>query len=332
MMMAGLARTVSAIAVMAALALPAGADDDKKNSDLENIGNRNINKGSINFTSIEEEMQLGRGLAADIERETKLVTDPVITEYINRMGQNLVRNSDAEVPFTIKVIDSDEINAFALPGGFLYVNTGLILAADEEAELAGVLAHEIAHVTARHGTESQSKSQIVNLASIPLIFLGGVGGLAARQVAELAIPMTFLKFSRGAEEEADFPGAQYLHRTGYDPGAMITMFEKLQAQQKSTPGKVSGLFSTHPATEDRIGKTKETIANVLPIRDEYALTTSEFDRIKERLTSAENRGPSKDADRPSLRRRTRRPASEGEESGKGEDRPVLRRPGVTRGL
>ncbi len=322
-MISGLARSISALVVIAALAVPAGADD-KKNSDLENIGNRNINKGSINFTSIEEEMQLGRGLAADIERESRLVTDSVITEYVNRIGQNLVRNSDAEVPFTIKVIDSTEINAFALPGGYLYITTGLILAADEEAELAGVLAHEIAHVTARHGTESQAKSQIISLASIPLIFLGGVPGLAARQVAEFAIPMTFLKFSRGAEEEADYLGTQYMYRAGYDPAAMITMFEKLQAQQKSSPGKVSGLFSSHPATASRIEKTKETIVTVLPERDEYALTTSEFDRIKDRLTVAENRIPARDDDRPSLRRRTRRPNVSGKESAE-DDRPVLRR-------
>lgn len=322
-MISGLARSISALVVIAALAVPAGADD-KKNSDLENIGNRNINKGSINFTSIEEEMQLGRGLAADIERESRLVTDSVITEYVNRIGQNLVRNSDAEVPFTIKVIDSTEINAFALPGGYLYINTGLILAADEEAELAGVLAHEIAHVTARHGTESQAKSQIISLASIPLIFLGGVPGLAARQVAEFAIPMTFLKFSRGAEEEADYLGTQYMYRAGYDPAAMITMSEKLQAQQKSSPGKVSGLFSSHPATASRIEKTKETIVTVLPERDEYALTTSEFDRIKDRLTVAENRIPARDDDRPSLRRRTRRPNVSGKESAE-DDRPVLRR-------
>ncbi len=322
-MISRLARSISALVAIAALAVPAGADD-KKNSDLENIGNRNINKGSINFTSIEEEMQLGRGLAADIERDTRLVTDPVITEYVNRIGQNLVRNSDAEVPFTIKVIDSTEINAFALPGGYLYVNTGLILAAAEEAELAGVLAHEIAHVTARHGTESQAKSQIINLASIPLIFLGGVPGLAARQVAEFAIPMTFLKFSRGAEEEADYLGTQYMYRTGYDPAAMITMFEKLQAQQKSSPGKVSGLFSSHPATASRIEKTKETIVTLLPERDEYALTTSEFDRIKDRLTVAENHIPARDDDRPSLRRRTRRPDVAGEQPAE-DDRPVLRR-------
>ena len=190
--------------------------------------------------------------------------------------------------------------------------------------MAGVLAHEIAHVTARHGTESQAKSQIINLASIPLIFLGGVPGLAARQVAEFAIPMTFLKFSRGAEEEADYLGTQYMYRTGYDPAAMITMFEKLQAQQKSSLGKVSGLFSSHPATASRIEKTKETIVTLLPERDEYALTTSEFDRIKDRLTVAENHIPARDDDRPSLRRRTRRPDVAGEQPAE-DDRPVLRR-------
>jgi predicted Zn-dependent protease len=285
-MISWLARSISALVVIAALAVPAGADD--------------------------------------IEPETRLVTDPVITKYVNQIGQNLVRNSDAEVPFTIKAIDSTEINAFALPGGYLYINTGLILAADEEAELAGVLAHEIAHVTARHGTESQTKSQIINLASIPLIFLGVVPGLAARQVAEFAIPMTFLKFSRRAEEEADYLGTQYMYRTGYDPAAMITMSEKLQAQQKSSSGKVSGLFSSHPAKANRIEKTKETIVTVLPERDEYALTTSKFDRIKDRRTVAENRIPARDDDQPSLRRRTRRPNVSGKEPAE-DDRPVLRR-------
>src|SRR5207247_984498 len=151
------------------------------NSDVENIGNRNINKGSLNFFSLEKEIQLGRQLSADIERQVKLIDDPVINEYVNRVGQNLVRNSDAKVPFTIKVVESDEINAFALPGGFFYVNSGLILAADDEAELAGVMAHEIAHVAARHGTENESKGQIVQFATIPLIFMGGVPGYAIRQ-------------------------------------------------------------------------------------------------------------------------------------------------------
>src|SRR6187200_1185030 len=180
--------------------------EKKKNSDVDNIGNRNINKGSINFTSLEKEIALGRGLAAEVERQVKLIDDPTIIEYVNRVGQNLVRNSDAKVPFTIKVVESEEINAFALPGGFFYVNSGLITSADEEAELAGVMAHEIAHVAARHGTEQYTKGTIANYATLPLIFLGGGLGYGLYQAAGFLIPLKFLQFSRSAETEADFLG------------------------------------------------------------------------------------------------------------------------------
>src|SRR5438128_7298318 len=236
----------------------------KKNSDVENIGNRNINKGSINFISLEKEIQMGRQLAAEIERQVKLVEDPTINEYVNRVGQNLVRNSDAKVPFTIKVVDADEINAFALPGGFFYVNSGLILAADDEAELAGVMAHEIAHVAARHGTEQASKGQLLQFASIPLIFVTGGLGYGIQQAANLLVPLTFLKFSRGMEEEADYLGVEYLYKTGYDPSAMVRFFEKLQAKEKAKPGSVSKLFSTHPPTRHRIRKVEDTITTVVP--------------------------------------------------------------------
>jgi predicted Zn-dependent protease len=285
-------------------------DKDKKpkNSDVDNIGNRNINKGSLNFISLEKEIQLGRQLAAEIERQVKLIEDPTITEYVNRVGQNLVRNSDAKVPFTIKVVESDEINAFALPGGFFYVNSGLILAADDESELAGVMAHEIAHVTARHGTEQATKGQLLNFASIPLIFLGGVGGFAIRQAAGFLIPMQFLQFSRGAESEADYLGLQYLYKTGYDPGASVSFFEKLQAKESAKPGTISKMFSTHPPTGDRIEKTKKNIEAVLPDKDEYVVTTSEFQKIKTLLAQIENRRPTdEENNKPSLRRKTQRP-------------------------
>ena len=281
---------------------------NKKNSDVENIGNRNINKGSINFISLEKEIQMGRQLAAEIERQVKLVEDPTINEYVNRVGQNLVRNSDAKVPFTIKVVESDEINAFALPGGFFYVNSGLILAADDESELAAVMAHEIAHVAARHGTENASKAQMVNIASLPLIFLGGVGGFALRQAAGFLIPMQFLQFSRRAEAEADYLGVEYLYKTGYDPGAAVSFFEKLQARESARPGSVSKMFSTHPPTGDRIEMTKKNIEAVLPDKEQYVVTTSEFTKIKMQLAKFENERPSnQESNKPSLKRKTTRP-------------------------
>src|SRR5207253_86995 len=297
-----------------------------KNADIENIGTRDINKGNINFVSIDKEIALGRELARQVEQEQKLLKDPVINEYVNRVGQNIVRNSDAKVPFTIKVIDSDEINAFALPGGFFYVNSGLILAADDEAELAGVMAHEIAHVAARHGTEQQSKGQLVNYMAIPLIFVGGPIGYGIQQAANLLVPLTFLKFSRGMEEEADYLGVQYLYKTGYDPSAMVAFFEKLQAKEKATPGSMSNLFSTHPPTGDRIHKVENTITNILPPADQYVETTSEFDRVKTLLAKVENDRVPEDNNRPTLRRRTHTPDPIDDDSLPDDnDRPTLKR-------
>jgi beta-barrel assembly-enhancing protease len=290
--------------------------DKKKNSDVDNIGNRNINKGNINFISIEKEIALGRQLAAEIERQVKLIEDPTINEYVNRVGQNLVRNSDAKVPFTIKVVESDEINAFALPGGFFYVNSGLILAADDESELAGVMAHEIAHVAARHGTEQQSKAELINFASIPLIFMGGVGGFALRQAAGFLIPMQFLQFSRSHESEADYLGLQYLYATGYDPGAAVSFFEKLQAKESAKPGTISKMFSTHPPTGARIEASKKNIELVLPDKEQYVVTTSEFNQVKGLLAQLENSRPPEEANKPSLRRRTQRPDPNADEEPK----------------
>ena len=224
-------------------------------ADVDAIGNRNVGNG-INFYSLEREMALGKGLAQEVERSAKLVDDPVISEYVNRVGQNLVRNSDAKVPFTIKVIDSDAVNAFALPGGFFYVNSGLILRADSEAELALVMAHEIAHVAARHSTRQQTKGQLAQLATIPLIMLGPAGwaGYGIYQGLNFAIPLTFLKFSRGDEAEADYLGLQYMYKTGYDPNAFVSFFEKVQAEEKRRPGTIPTVFSTHPPTAGPRGK------------------------------------------------------------------------------
>ena len=298
------------IATLLTTAAFAGQDNKNnkkapKNSDVENIGTRDINKGNILPTmSLEKEVALGHQLAAQVERQAKLFNDPVVNEYVNRVEQNIVRNSDAKVPFTIRIIDSDEVNAFALPGGFLFVNTGLILAADQEAELAGVLAHETAHVAARHGAETASKEQAVSLASIPLIFVGGVAGVGARQAAGIAIPVSFLKFTRNQEAEADYLGAQYMYKAGYDPSAMLSFFEKLQAKEKAKPGTMSTLFTDHPPTAARIAAIKHEIEMILPNREQYVVSTSEFDTVKTRLMALENGRPTTDETRPTFKRRS----------------------------
>ena len=255
---------------------------DKKH-DPEEIGNRDVGNG-MNFYSIEKEIAIGRAMAEEVERQAKVIDDSIIAEYVNRVGQNLVRNSDAKVPFTIKVLDSDEVNAFALPGGFFFVNTGLILKADNESELAGVMAHEIAHVAARHGTRQASRGQLANIASFPLIFLGGWTGYGVRQGAGLAIPLGFLNFSRAFEREADYLGLQYLYKTGYDPTSFVDFFEKIQAMERRKPGSVSQLFSTHPLTDDRIRAAQEEIQKILVAKPQYVVNTSEFNHVRERLS------------------------------------------------
>jgi predicted Zn-dependent protease len=310
--------------------LPKATDvkHDGSRDDVSAIGNRHIGTGKSpgDWYSIESEIRMGKGYAMQIESGMKLVQDPVVTEYVNRIGQNLVRNSDAKVPFTIKVVDSDEINAFALPGGFFYVNSGLILAADEEAELAGVMAHEIAHVAARHATRQMTRGQIANIASIPLIFVGGGLGYALQSAASLALPMTFLKFSRGFEAEADYLGLQYMYATGYDPQAFIAFFEKVQAKEKKKPGSLSKAFSTHPQTPDRIEKSQEEIAKILPQRDQYVDDTSEFQVVKSRLATLENRHKVEDQkeNRPTLRRTTA-DSSQGDTKTNDDDRPTLKK-------
>jgi beta-barrel assembly-enhancing protease len=306
-----------------------------KNSkeDVDAVGNRGVGKG-INFYSIEREIGLGKQLAQEVERSSKLIDDPVITEYVNRVGQNLVRNSDAKVPFTIKVIDSDEVNAFALPGGFFYVNSGLILRAQEESELAGVMAHEIAHVCARHGTKQATKGDLIQIASIPAMIMlpYGWAGYGIYQGMNFLIPMTFLKFSRDAEREADFLGLQYMYKAGYDPNSYVTFFERIQADEKRRPGTIGKAFSTHPPTQDRIENTQKEIARILPSRPEYIVTSSEFDSVKGRLRNvmfarkAVDNGPGK----PTLRTRTeqtdkQKTSPTADPSSSDDDRPTLKR-------
>ncbi|MGC2111447.1 MAG: M48 family metallopeptidase [Candidatus Korobacteraceae bacterium] len=305
---------------------------------IDAIGNRNVgcNKGLGNWYSLDKQVAMGRSYSQQVEHGAKMVSDPVVTEYVNRIGQNLVRNSDAKVPFTIKVIDTDEINAFALPGGFFYVNSGLILAADNEAELAGVMAHEIGHVAACHVAREQTRGNIVNLASIPLIFVpGGWGVYEASQAAlSIGVPLTFMKFSRGFEAEADFLGMEYMYKAGYDPQSFISFFEKIEAQEKKKPGTLAKAFASHPMTPDRVASAQNEMKTVLPARDEYIVNTSEFDDVKSRLSSLENRhklqNDKDNKDRPTLRRATAdNPQGNGSGNTTGsqpdDDRPTLKR-------
>ena len=253
--------------------------------DIEAIGNRNIgcSRGFGNWYGLEHQIAMGKQYSARIESTSKLLHDPEVTEYVNRLGQELVRNSDAQVAFTIKVIDSDDVNAFALPGGFFYVDSGLIVTADNEAELAGVMAHEIAHVAACHAMRGHTRNQLMNIASIPLSMMTGPVGFAAYEAFTISRPFTFLKFSRGFEAEADFLGVQYMYRAGYDPQALTAFFEKVKAMEKSKQNMVARAFETHPQTSDRIEKTQNEINTLLPPEAEYKVDSSEFEEIKAKL-------------------------------------------------
>lgn len=308
---------------------------DGGKDDVDAIGNRKGvgGRGLGNWYSYEREIAMGKEYAQQIEASVKMVQDPQVTEYVNRVGQNLVRNSDAKVPFTIKVIDSDEINAMALPGGFFYVNTGLILAADNEAELAGVMGHEIAHVAARHATRQMTRGEWANFATLPLIFVGGGVGYAARFGASLLVPATFMKFSRSFESEADHLGVQYMYHAGYDPQQFVSMFEKMESLEKKKPGTIAKIFADHPPTGTRIEAVQKEIATILPPRESYIVSTSEFDEVKSRLAALENRrklDDSKDTNKPTLRRAgsnpdTNTPSSDKSDKKGDDDRPTLKR-------
>jgi predicted Zn-dependent protease len=319
-----------------ALAVPGSMfATDNPEKDPDQIGNRNVS-GKVNFYSIEKEIALGKQLANEVERQAKIINDPVIAEYVNRVGQNLVRNSDAKVPFTIKVIDSEEVNAFALPGGFFFVNSGLVMKADNEAELAGVMAHEIAHVAARHGTRQATRGEIAQLGTIPLIFLGGWTGYGLYQAASVLVPVGFLKFSRAFESEADMLGLEYMYKAGYDPTAFVDFFEKIETLEKRKPGTMAKVFSTHPPTDSRIQAAQKNIQELLKAKPEYVLTTSEFNDIRTRLMAMHNKRKidnTADPSRPTLRRA---PGSSGgpvgadgtgstTNSSDDDDRPTLKR-------
>jgi len=300
--------------------------------DVNAVGTRDIGgRGMGNWYSTETEIRMGKSYAMQLEKSVKFVTDPTVTEYVNRIAQNLVKNSDAKVPFTIKVIDSDEVNAMALPGGFMYVNSGLILTADDEAEMAGVIAHEISHVAAHHAVREQTRMNYAQLGTIPLIFIGGWTGYGIYEAAQIGIPLTFLQFSRGFEAQADFLGVQYMYRAGYDPQAFVTIFEKLENLEKTKPNLISKAFSSHPQTPDRIEATQKEIVTLLPPRAEYVVTTSEFDDVKARLARIENKRKLNDkgkGNQPTLRRASSSnsdPNAAPDSSQQGNDRPTLQR-------
>ena len=293
-------RFVRSVAIFAAAAGFMLAQDPKK--DPDQIGTRDVSTG-VNWYSISQEIQLGKTLAAQLAQNARLIDDPVISEYVNRVGQNLVRNSDSKFPFIIKVIEDDSVNAVSLPGGYFFVNTGLILTAETESELAGGMAHEIAHIAARHVTRQLTRDQIAQMATIPLIFMGGWAGYGARQAAGLMIPMTMLQFGRAFESEADLLGLEYLYKTGYDPNGMIDIFEKIQTLGRQ-PGRVSKLFQTHPPTGDRIVTVQKNIQELLKEQPQYVVTTSEFDQVKARLAMLQNRkkGDAPNPSRPMLKK------------------------------
>jgi predicted Zn-dependent protease len=276
-------------------------------SNINQVGDRNL-CGGLDFYSLERQMAMGKQVAQQIMRTSKLIRDPVVTEYVNRVGQNIALNSDSHVPFTFHVIDSDVVNSFALPGGFVFVNSGLILHAGDEAELASVMGHEIAHVAACHGAKQQTKSALVQLAMIPLSIAlpYGWAGYGIYQGLNAAIPLAFLKFSRTDESQADYLGLEYMYKAGYDPNAFPGFFEKIEAQEKRQPGSVSRFFSDHPTTPDRIRAIQKEIATILPPRQEYVVDTSEFEQVKARLERIEDHTQlqAESSNRPTLRNKS----------------------------
>jgi predicted Zn-dependent protease len=314
-------RSLSAaiLALSLAVVTASAADDKKPKDDPNRIGSRDVGK-CLNMFSIEKEIALGKQLAEEVKRQARLKDDPLISEFVNRVGQNLARNSDAKVPFTFQVVEDETPNAFALPGGFIFVNTGLLKIADEEDEFAAALAHEIAHVAARHLTCQATKQQLLTLLALPAgAVLGGWGGVLARQGMNVGMPAAFMKFTRANEAEADYLGLQYMYAAGYDPNGAISIFEKLELLQRQKPGALSRIFAAHPMDSTRIDKAQEEIQRILPSKPEYVVTTSEYHDIRERLITLDNR-PKSDQ-RPTLRRAGSQPGDDQD----GDQRPTIRR-------
>jgi len=330
-------KVIALLGVFCLAALPLRAGDDKKD-DVDEIGNRKIAHKSI--ISEEKEIAIGKQYSVEIERSAKLLTDPVINEYVNRVAQNVARNSDLKIPLTVKVIDDPSLNAFALPGGFLYVNTGLLMAAEEEDQVAGVVAHEIAHVAARHWASQMTKMTFAQYAMLPLIFvpMSYPVYMGVMEAYMQGVPLAFLKFNRGAEAEADYLGIQYMYKAGYDPNSYVTFFGKVMEEERRMPGSMPQVFMDHPPTGDRIIKSEEEIKQILPKKEQYLVSTSEFDDVKGRLQQVisnrkklkpgETGGPTLRKRQPSDQTTTAPTQTAGQSSGSssGDDQPpVLKR-------
>ena len=314
-------------------------DDDKFYhgtgiNDLNAIGNRNVgcNRGLFNWYSLDTQVKMGQQFAQQVEQTSHLITDPVVNEYVNRLGQNLARNSDTKLPFTIKILDVEEPNAFALPGGYMFVNAGTILMADDESELAGVMAHEIGHVAACHAARESTRGAFAQIAMIPVIIMtGGIAGIGVNEAANFGIPAVFSKFGRNFEAQADYLGIQYAYKSGYDPNGMINFFEKLQTLEKRRPGVAMKLYGDHPQTPDRIAKSQQEIGTILPPREQYITNTSDFEQAKKRLALVMKhklQKDGKDAEKPDLRRTAgdKNPGDRDQnDKGQNDDRPVIKR-------
>lgn len=252
--------------------------------DVNAIGTRKVGGGRLgNWYSLDAEMRLGNQYSQIVDSKVKLLKDPMVNDYLDRIGQNLVRNSDAQMPFIIKVIDDPGgVNPFSLPGGYLYVPSGLILVANDEAEVAAMMAHEIAHVTAHHATRLMTRNNMFSLATMPLVLLGGWVGYAVRSGAGVALPTASSVFARNFEAEADYLGLQYTYKAGYDPQAFIAFFERV-SKVKVKRSKLAKRFSMYPENRDRLRKSEEEIATILPARRQYLVSTSEFDDVRAHL-------------------------------------------------
>ncbi len=275
--------------------------------DLAKVGKRGIGSG-MNFYSLDGERELGKNLSREADQQMRLLEDPVVSEYVNRIGQNIALNSDLKVPLVVKIVRDDEVNAFSLPGGYLYVTTGLLGEADSEAQIAGVIGHEVAHIAARHGTRTVSKRMLwsIILRGAAIATPGGrAAQIGAIVGADLGSIMIFAKMDRGAEDEADLLAVEYAYAAGYDPGEYVIFFEKINALQKKKPSALGKIFASHPPTESRIAHVQKVIDDYFPDREQYLVTTSTFDEVQARMRGVLDRKLVKhdgDSDKPVLKK------------------------------